>query len=119
MKLETEDLLLRPAQYSDWKPMYENVWQHEACARYMSWDVTTSEEEAKSRIERTIRYQKKGGLSFIVTCGGEPIGFAGVVETAPGVYEDTGGCLGPDHQRKGYGKQMLAALERLVFSLGG
>lgn len=118
MTLETEDLELRQAEFDDWKPMYENVWRHESAARYMLWDVTTSEEEARDRIERTIRYQQNGGLSFIVTKDGEPIGFAGVMETVPGVYEDTGGCLGPVFQRKGYGKQMLAALERLVFSLG-
>ena len=117
--IETEDLRLRHAEFDDWKPMYENVWRHEECARYMQWDVTTSEEEAKRRIERTIRYQDHGGMSLIV-CNdrGTPIGFCGVVETAPGVYEDTGGCLGPEFQRKGYGGQMLAALERLVFSRG-
>lgn len=117
--LETENLILRRAEFDDWKPMYENVWRHESCARYMHWDVTTSEEEARDRIRRTIRYQEKGGLSFIVCDSTDtPIGFCGVIETAPGVYEDTGGCLGPDYQCKGYGKQMLAALERLVFSLG-
>lgn len=118
MTLETEDLILRKARFDDWKPMYENVWRHESAARYMTWDVTHSESEARERMERTIRYQQNGGLSFIVTLAGEPIGFAGVTERSPGVYEDTGGCLGPDFQRKGYGKQMLAALERLVFSLG-
>ena len=117
--LGREGLELRRAEFDDWKPMYENVWWHESAARYMLWDVTTSEEEARDRIKRTIWYQQSGGLSFIVTCGGEPIGFAGVMETEPGVYEDTGGCLGPAFQRKGYGKQMLAALERLVFSRGG
>lgn len=117
--LETGDLMLRQAEFDDWKPMYENVWRHESCARYMQWDVTTSEEEAQERIRRTIRYQQNGGLSFLVTKHDVPIGFAGVMETEPGVYEDTGGCLGPDHQRKGLGKQMLAALERLVFSCGG
>lgn len=116
--LETENLILRRAEYDDWKPMYENVWRHESAARYMLWDVTTSEEAARDRIERTIRYQQNGGLSFIVTKTDEPIGFAGVMETEPGVYEDTGGCLGPEFQRKGYGRQMLAALERLVFSRG-
>ena len=118
MELKTEDLILRKARFDDWKTMYENVWRHESVARYMTWDVTTSEEEAINRIERTIRYQQNGGLSFIVTQDGEPIGFAGVMEVSPGVYEDTGGALGPDFQRKGYGKQMLAALERLVFSQG-
>ena len=119
MILKTKDLILRPARFEDWKSMYEHVWRHESTARYMLWDVTTSEEEARDRVERTIRYQQNGGLSFIVTLDDEPIGFAGVVEVAPGIYEDTGGCLGPDFQRKGYGKQMLAALERLVFSRGG
>lgn len=118
MILETEDLILRKARFDDWKPMYENVWRHESAARYMTWNVTRSEEEARDRMERTIRYQQNGGLSFIVAKDGEPIGFAGVMERSPGVYEDTGGCLGPDFQRKGYGKQMLTALERLVFSLG-
>ena len=118
MILETEDLILRKARFDDWKPMYENVWRHESAARYMTWNVTRSEEEARDRMERTIRYQQNGGLSFIVTLDGEPIGFAGVMEREPGIFEDTGGCLGPNFQRKGYGKQMLAALERLVFSLG-
>lgn len=118
MTLETEDLILRKARFDDWKPMYENVWRHESAARYMTWDVTRSEAEARDRIKRTIRYQQNGGLSFIVTLDGEPVGFAGVMEVEPGIYEDTGGCLGPDFQRRGYGKQMLAALERLVFSRG-
>ena len=118
MELKTEDLILRKARSDDWKPMYENIWRHESAARYMTWDVTRSEDEARDRIQRTIRYQQNGGLSFIVTKDGEPIGFAGVMEIGPGVYEDTGGALGPAFQRKGYGKQMLAALERLVFSRG-
>ena len=77
MELKTEDLLLRRARYEDWKPMYENVWRHESCARYMLWDVTTSEEAARDRIERTIRYQQNGGLSFIVTKDGEPSALPG------------------------------------------
>ena len=77
--LETEDLELRRAEFDDWKPMYENVWRHESAARYMQWDVTTSEEEARERIQRTIRYQQNGGLSFIVTKHVEPICFAGVI----------------------------------------
>ena len=117
--LETEDLILRRAEFADWKPMYENVWRHESAARYMNWDVTTSEEEARDRIRRTIRYQENGGLSFIVCDSTDtPIGFARVMEVSPGVYEDTGGCLGPDYQRKGYGGQILDALTGFVFSRG-
>jgi RimJ/RimL family protein N-acetyltransferase len=115
--LETPDLELRQAEFADWKPMYKNIWQHESAARYMTWDVTRSEDEARDRIERTIRYQQNGGLSFIVAKDGEPIGFAGVTETAPGIFEDTGGCLGPDFQRKGYGKQMLGLALRFAFDI--
>ena len=118
--LVTKDLILRHAEFDDWKPMYEHVWRHESCAQYMTWSVTTSEEEARDRIQRTIRYQQNGGLSFIV-CEkktAEPIGFAGVMETEPGIYEDTGGCLGPDFQRKGYGGQILDALTDFVFARG-
>ena len=118
--IETKDLILRPARPDDWKPLYENVWRHECCARYMTWSVTTSEDAARDRIQRTIRYQQNGGLSFIV-CEkqtGTPIGFAGVMEREPGVYEDTGGCLGPDYQQKGFGGQLLDALTGFVFDRG-
>ena len=118
--LETRNLTLRQARFEDWKPMYENVWRNESCARYMNWDVTASEEEARERIQRTIRYQQNGGLSFIVCekATGTPIGFAGVMEKEPGIYDDTGGCLGPAYQRRGYGGQILEALERFVFARG-
>ena len=52
--IETESLILDKAKFSDWKEMYCNVWSWPESARYMSWNLTTSEENAKIRIMKTI-----------------------------------------------------------------
>ena len=104
--IETKDLILRKAVFEDWKAMYENVWSREETARYMLWDVTRSEEDAQSRMERTIAYQSRNPYGFII-CEKEtdtPIGFAGMTEIEPGVYEDTGVALGPEYVGRGYGR---------------
>lgn len=98
--------------------MYERVWSREDTAKYMLWDVTGSEEDAKSRMERTIAYQAANPHGYIV-CEKEsnrPIGFAGMKEIEPGVFEDTGVALGPDYVGQGYGKQILTALIDIVFN---
>ena len=51
-------------------------------------------------------YEKKSG---------QAIGFAGMMEIAPNVYEDTGIAIGPAFVRKGYGRQILMALVNLAF----
>lgn len=56
--LETQDLLLDKAKFPDWEPMYRNVCSYPESARYMMWSVTTSEEDAKVRIQKTIEFQK-------------------------------------------------------------
>lgn len=43
-------------------------------------------------------YEKKSG---------QAIGFAGVEETAPHIYQDVGIALGPKYVGKGYGKHIL------------
>ena len=47
--LETKDLILDKAKYSDWKGMYEHVWRRPEAAKYMMWNVTASERAAKVR----------------------------------------------------------------------
>ena len=37
------------------------------------------------------------------------IGFAGMKEIEPGVFEDTGIAVGPDYVGKGYGTEILSA----------
>ena len=41
--IETTDLILKKADFSDWKDLYTNVWSHAETARYMLWDVTDSQ----------------------------------------------------------------------------
>lgn len=115
--LETKDLILRKAVLEDWRDMYENVWSRKETARYMLWDVTDSETAAKDRMERTIAYQKNNPAAFTVyeKKSGRAIGFAGMKEIEPGVFEDTGVALGPEYVGTGYGKQILTALVETVF----
>lgn len=55
--IETKDLILRKGVFGDWRSMYENIWSQPQAARYMLWNVTTSEEDAMARMERTLRWQ--------------------------------------------------------------
>lgn len=110
-RIETTDLILKKAVYDDWKDMYENVWSHSESARYMHWNITTSAEEAKNRILDIIEYQKSHSAWLIYEKMTEKaIGFAGVEETEPGIWRETGICLGPDYTGQGLGKQVLRCL---------
>lgn len=76
--LETQDLLLDKAKVPDWEPMYRNVWSYPESARYMMWSVTTSEEGAKVRIQKTIEFQKAHDTYLVYERKtGEAIGFIG------------------------------------------
>lgn len=109
--LESGDLLLRKPRMEDWKAMYRNVWSRPETARHMLWKLSASEEDAKARIERTIAWQREHDGWFVIEkASGQAIGFAGMTEAAPGIYEDTGIALGPDYVGKGYGKQVLRLL---------
>lgn len=109
--IETESLILDKAKFSDWKEMYYNVWSHSESAKYMLWNVTTNEEDAQVRIRKTIEFQKNHDTYFVYEkISGKAIGFAGVEEAAPYIYQEMGICLGPDYVRKGFGKQIVYAL---------
>lgn len=115
-RIETEHLILRKARPDDLDKIWKNVWSDESIAKYMLWIPTKTREEAEERMNRTIHYQ--GIIPAFFTClkeTDEPIGFAGIKEIEEGVYEDCGACFMPLHQRKGYGKEMIAALTRLAF----
>lgn len=121
MRIETKDLILKKAVQDDWKEMYHNLWCHEESARYMLWTVTTSEEEAQDRMRRTIEFEKKEKYALLVyeKNTGRAIGFAGMREIEPGVFEETGVALGPEFVGKGYGKQVLNALTQEAFEQCG
>lgn len=115
--LETNDLILRKAQFDDWKDMYRNIWSRKESARYMLWQVTTSEEDAMERMHRTMKFQSESNTAWIV-CekkSGQAIGFAGMMLVEDGVYEDCGIAIGPEFVGQGYGKQILMYLTDYAF----
>lgn len=116
--IETKDLILKKAEYSDWPNIYRNLWIHDESAKYMLWNTTKSEEDAKVRIQKTIAYQENAPFSYFVyeKRSGQAIGFAGMVEIAPRIYEDTGIAVGPSFIRKGYGRQILMSLVQKAFN---
>lgn len=109
--LETQDLILDKAKRSDWRDMYQNVWSRPESAKYMLWQITTSEQDAQMRMQKTIEFQKTHDTYLVYEKGsGKAIGFAGVERTAPYVYQEAGICLGPDYVRKGFGRQIVRCL---------
>ena len=109
--IETENLILDKAKFSDWEEMYRNVWSQPESARYMQWTITTSEEAAKIRIVKTIAFQKEHDTYLVYEkSSGKAIGFAGVEKIEPYIYQETGICLGAKYVRKGFGKQILQSL---------
>lgn len=115
-RLETPRLVLRKARPDDLQAIWRNVWQDEAIARYMLRPPTRTLEEARERMARTLEVQAKGYSYFVcLRDTDEPIGFAGVREDAPGVWEDCGICVATRCQGMGLGKEVVGALCRLVF----
>ena len=106
--IETESLILDKAKFSDWKEMYHNVWSQPESARYMEWNIATSEDAAKIRIVKTIAFQKEHDTYLVYEkSGGKAIGFAGVEKLEPYIYRETGICLGANYVGKGFGSQIL------------
>ena len=65
-------------------------------------------------MKRTIAFEEKPenkyALFVYLKKTGEAIGFAGMRELEPGIYEETGIALGPEFVQKGYGRQILTTL---------
>ena len=114
--IETPDLILKKAVFEDWRDLYANVWRHPETARYMLWDVTETEEAARERMRRTLRWQAEH--DYFLDVYRRVDGYAGMQEIAPGIWEEGGVALGPDYVGRGYGGQILDALIRTAFSLG-
>ena len=56
--LEGENIILRKAKEDDLDSIWKNVWIDKSIADNMLWEVTTTLEDAKLRLKRTINYQK-------------------------------------------------------------
>ncbi len=118
--METKDLILGKAKYEDWKAMYRNVWSRPETAEYMKWKVTPDEDAARERIEKTITWQESRDSWLVYEkSSGQAVGFAGVKEVRPHIYEEAGIALGPEYVGKWYGKQILQRLLEYCTSLGG
>ena len=86
----------------------------------MVWKVTADEDGARERIQRTIAWQETHDAWLVYERGsGQAIGFAGVEETEPHIYHETGIALGPEYVGRGYGKQILRLLMEYCISLDG
>lgn len=117
--MEAKDIRLGKAKQEDWQDLYVNLWSRPESARYMLWKVTESEEAAKVRMEKSISFQNAHeAYTIYEKKSGRAIGFAGMTEIKPHVYEDTGIAIGPDYTGKGYGKQALRLLMERAASLG-
>lgn len=117
--IETKSLILRKAADTDLE-IYQTLWRHWESARYMLWQVTENLEDAKERLRKSIEFQRQHKYAFFVQekCSGKVIGFAGMKEIEPGVYEDTGIGLGPDFTGKGYGTEILTAFIEEARAMG-
>jgi RimJ/RimL family protein N-acetyltransferase len=120
VEMGDRDVVLGKARFQDWEAMYRNVWSRSETAKYMAWQVTRDEAEARARMNRTIAYEKTHDTYLVYErSSGQAIGFAGLEEIGPHVFQEAGIALGPEYVGKGYGKQVLQILlERSVF-LGG
>lgn len=109
---ETKDLILRKAVMEDWPNMLHNIWSKAESAKYMFWDLTTTEEAAIARMERTIAYQEARDYHWTVVekASGQAIGWAGMEEISEGVWGETGIAIGPAFIGQGYGTQLLNCL---------
>lgn len=120
LQLTTPHLLLRKARKEDLEAIWKNVWSDQALSKTMLWQPCPTLEEARGRLKRILPYHEKSDAFFIcLRETDEAIGFAGVRETAPGEFEETGLCIARRFQGMGYGKEMLRALIHLVFDVHG
>ena len=109
---ETKDLILRKGVVDDWRDMLDNIWSRPESAKYMVWSVTTTEEDAVARMERTVAYQAAHDYHWTVVekASGRAIGWAGMEKLSEGVWRETGIAIGPAFTGRGYGKQLLNCL---------
>ncbi len=114
--VEGKRVRLRKARVEDTEEIFNNVWSREKLAEMMLWVVTDNLEDAKGRMERTIDRQKQGPAYFIeYKESGEVIGFAGIMEIAPDVYDDCGICIMEKYQGQGLGTEVISLLVGLGF----
>jgi ribosomal-protein-alanine N-acetyltransferase len=117
MELETERLIIREFEFTDWIDVHAYASNYEVIA-HMLWGPNT-EEETQAFIIHTIdmrRHSPRVDYEFAVTLksSGKLIGGAGI--HASNRQGEIGYCFHPDYWKKGYASE--AALEILKFGFG-
>ena len=89
--LEGEHIILRKAKESDWQSMLANVWGDEAVYRWMLFQPTLTEAEARDRCARSMNYQKENYAWFVALKDtDEAVGMCAIREEEPGCFEECG-----------------------------
>ena len=115
-KLEGEHICLCKAKETDYRSMLKNVWGDEKVYQWMLYQPTLTEKDAMDRCRRSILYQKDNYAWFgTLKDTDEAIGFCGMKEAGTGHFEESGACIGTEHQGKGYGKEVITLLLELAF----
>ena len=115
--LEGKNIRLRKAREDDYQSMLKHVWGDEAVYRWMLYQPTMTEEDARDRCRRSMEYQKDHYAYFAALKEtDEAIGLCAIKENEPGHFEESGICIGTAFQGKGYGKEIVALLLELAFT---
>lgn len=134
-RLDGEHIAIRKGRMSDLDAMWHNVWSDHSIEKNVLWKVVETREEAEERLRGSLEFQSRVNAFFVVIKDtDEAVGFAAVREipaessgdTADGealhsgIYEDAGLGIAAAYQGRGYGKEILRLLMKLVFEeLGG
>ncbi|MBR3258185.1 MAG: GNAT family N-acetyltransferase, partial [Eggerthellaceae bacterium] len=93
--LEGKHIRLRKASEDDWQSMLAHVWSDEAVYRWMLFQPTFTEEDARDRARRSAVFQQEHFAWFIALADtDQAIGYCGMKEIEPGHFEESGICLG-------------------------
>ena len=115
-ELTTEHLILRKATMEDLDTIWNAIWKDENISKWMLWPVIPTREAAEERLKRICDYQKDAPAYFVALKDtNEAIGWGGIFEKEPGIFEDSGLCISAAHQGRGYAKEMVKALTDLAF----
>lgn len=114
--IEGNDIVLRKAKPNDYKSMLKHVWSNENIYKWMLFQPTFTEEEAIERTKRSYDFQQNHYAYFVALKEtDEAIGMCAINEYEPNKWEECGIAIGEAFQGKGYGKEVVKLLLRLVF----
>lgn len=113
-------IVIRKAKPSDLESIYYNVYSDADLLKLMLFRVSPSLEEAKDRLEKTIKFQSDKDLFFVALKDtDEAIGLCGVIkmdELEGNIYSEGGLAIAKKYQGRGYATEMLSMLMDVAFT---